>query len=126
MKDATFDYIPSNIQIGDDSYINRNCSFYVGWKKAPIYIGNNVHIGPNVTFMCINHHITDDCKNRTGPEIYSGIVIKDGCWIGSNCLILPGTVINEGVVVAGGAVARGELISNKLYAGVPAKAVRNL
>ena len=35
-------------------------------------------------------------------------------------------IINEGVVIAAGAVVRGELSPNKLYAGVPAKIIKDL
>ena len=54
------------------------------------------------------------------------IVAHDGCWIGANSTILPGTVIEKGCVIAAGSVVKGLLKSNRLYAGVPAKEIRQL
>ena len=52
------------------------------------------------------------------------IVVHDGCWIGANSTILPGTVIEKGCVIAAGSVVKGLLKSNRLYAGMPAKEIR--
>ena len=54
------------------------------------------------------------------------IVVHDGCWIGANSTILPGIVIEIGCVIAAGSVVKGLLKSIRLYAGVPAKEIRQL
>lgn len=54
------------------------------------------------------------------------IEIKDGCWIGANSTILPGTVIEKGCVIAAGSVVKGRCRQDALYAGVPAKVIREL
>ena len=51
-------------------------------------------------------------------------MVHDGCWIGANSTILPGTVIEKGCVIAAGSVVKGLLKSNRLYAGMPAKEIR--
>lgn len=53
-------------------------------------------------------------------------MVHDSCWIGANSTILPGTVIEKGCVIAAGSVVKGLLKSNRLYAGVPAKEIRQL
>ena len=54
------------------------------------------------------------------------IEVHDGCWIGANSTILPGSVIEKGCVIAAGSVVKGLLKPNRLYAGVPAKEIRQL
>lgn len=67
------------------------------------------------------------CSNkRGGKKSSSPIEIKDGCWIGANSTILPGTVIEKGCVIAAGSVVKGRCRQDALYAGVPAKVIREL
>lgn len=54
------------------------------------------------------------------------IVVHDGCWIGANSTILPDKAIKKRSVIAVGSVVKGLLKSNRLYAGVPAKEIRQL
>ena len=54
------------------------------------------------------------------------IEVHDGCWTGANSTILPGSVIEKGCVIAAGSVVKGLLKPNRLYAGVPAKEIRQL
>ena len=54
------------------------------------------------------------------------IEVHDGCWIGANSTILPGSVIEKGCVIAAGSFVKGLLKPNRLYAGVPAKEIRQL
>ena len=46
--------------------------------------------------------------------------------IGANVTILPGVTIEDGVVIGAGSVVTKDCKSNTLYAGVPAKEIRNL
>ncbi|PZU62885.1 DapH/DapD/GlmU-related protein [Sphingobium sp.] len=52
--------------------------------------------------------------------------IHNGCWIGLGVTILPGIVIGEGCVIAAGSVVNKNCEKNGLYAGVPAKRVKDL
>lgn len=54
------------------------------------------------------------------------VIIGNGVWIGAGATILPGTVIGDGCVIAAGSVVKGIVESNSLYAGVPAKKIRDL
>lgn len=54
------------------------------------------------------------------------IEIKDGCWIGAGSIILPGTIVGSGCVIAAGSLVKGECKPNCLYAGIPAKIIREL
>ena len=52
--------------------------------------------------------------------------IKDNVFIGMNAIILPGTKIGSNVIIGAGSVVNGELNSNSVYAGVPAKFICSL
>lgn len=116
-----------NLTIGDNCIIGRNCVFRAGSydKKCFISIGNNVQIAHNVNICCVTHEIGDEHK-RAGKNINKSIVIGDGCWIGTGVIILPGVKIGHGCIVAAGSVVTKDLEANSLYAGVPAKKVRDL
>ena len=61
-----------------------------------------------------------------GELIKSSIHIGKGCWIGANALIRPGVDIAAGRVIAAGAVVVKNCDANGLYAGVPARRVKDL
>jgi acetyltransferase-like isoleucine patch superfamily enzyme len=54
------------------------------------------------------------------------ITVGDGCWIGGSTIILHGVHIGAGSVIAAGSVVIHDVPKNTLFAGVPAKFVRNL
>lgn len=90
-----------------------------------ITIGRNCSIGYKVTLITANHSM-ECCDERGGENQPSPIDIHDGCWIGANSTILPGTIIEKGCVIAAGSVVKGTCKTNRLYAGVPAKEIRQL
>ncbi len=108
--------------LAEGSFINRNCFID---NNALIEIGCNCSVGYNVVFITSNHSMNSSDK-RGGQLKPLPIVIKDGCWIGANVTILPGTIIEEGCVIAAGSVVKGVCKINCLYAGVPAKKIKDL
>ncbi len=57
-----------------------------------------------------------------------GAVIEDNCLIGMGSTILDNAVVHSGCIVAAGALvlSGAELEPNSLYAGVPAKRIREV
>ena len=113
-----------NLKIGSGSWINNNC-FFDNDFGYEIEIGRNCGIGMDVLF-CVSSHEIGTFKGRAGKDITQGIKIGDGCWIGARVTILPGVHIQEGCVIAAGALVTNNCESNGLYAGVPAKRIRDL
>jgi maltose O-acetyltransferase len=62
-------------------------------------------------------------KNLT---ISSPIVVEDEVWIGANVTILPGIRVGKCSVIGAGSVLTKDVEAYSVYAGVPAKKIRDL
>lgn len=90
-----------------------------------VTIGDRTALAPMVSIMTFTHDFGTS-ERRWGPHRKEPVVIGEGCWIGMNVTVLPGVTIGDGCVVAAGAVVATDTAPNGLYAGVPARRVRDL
>lgn len=96
------------IRIGDKVNIQDGAVIHCTYKKHPTEIGNNVSIGHNA--------LVHGCKVMDNVLIGMGAIVMDGATIHSNSIIAAGAVVLEGTTVESGCI----------YAGVPAKKVKEL
>lgn len=82
------------------------------------------NIAYKVTFITSIHEIADR-ERRAGKPISEEITVGDGTWIGANVTILPGVNIGSGVIIAAGSVVVHDCEDNSIYAGNPAKLIKN-
>lgn len=113
---------PTSLRIGSEVFINSQ--LLVG-ANAPITIADGASIGPRVTLVPTTHELGPETK-RAGAVIAAPIVIGRGAWLGAGVTVISGVTIGAGCVVAAGAVVVSDLEPNGVYAGVPAKRVREL
>lgn len=114
-----------NVEIGN-SYIGMNCQIHSNSAlRGRVVIGDNCSIAMNVTFSTASHEIGDKTA-RAGKTYVKDIVVKSGTWIGGSVTILPGVTIGEGCIIAAGAVVTKDCEPNGMYAGVPAKRIKEL
>lgn len=119
-------YISStNISIGSDSFVNQYCKFYSGGKDAKIKIGDRCRIAMEVSFIGITHEI-GSAQSRAGADVSYPIKVGNGCWIGARSTILPGVTVGDGCIIAAGSVVNKDCEPNSLYAGVPARKIKDL
>ena len=111
-----------NVSIGDNTFINSGCFFQ---STAPIVIGRNCGVGMQVMFSSPSHEIGGATK-RCGPMYANPITVEDGCWIGTRAVILQGITIGHSCIIAAGAVVVKNCEPNGLYAGVPARRIKDL
>lgn len=112
----------TQISIGERSFINHRCVFDA---LAPIAIGRRCDVAIGVTFITSTHELAGKHR-RAGILTSRGIEVGHGCWLGANSTILPGVTIGDGVVVAAGSVVVHDCAPHGLYAGVPARRIRDL
>ena len=95
-----------------------------------IKIGNNVKIGGGVSVFDTDFHSLnpetrkskEDIKNR----IEKPVVIKDNAFIGAHTIILKGVTIGENSIIGAGSVVTKSVPDNQIWAGNPAKFIRNI
>jgi len=115
--------------------IGNNCSVITqpknfGSEPWLIEIGNKVTIANGVVF--INHDGASRVFRNLIPSSskygnrFGTILVGDNSFVGINSVLLPGTKVGENVIVAAGSVVKGELNSNGVYGGVPAKLICSL
>lgn len=117
-------YYPGRVELGTNSYINRDC-LIENSGGAWVRIGENCDIAMRVSLIAASHEIGGPAR-RAGSETKRDVVVGRGSWIGAGAIVLGGVTIGEGCIVAAGAVVTADCQPNGLYAGVPARRVRDL
>lgn len=113
---------PRNLTVARGVFFNRSVTVEA---TAPVTIGANSAIGMQV-LITTSHHAIDDEGRWSDTATGRPVVIEERVWIGGRATILPGAHIEHDVVVAAGAVVTGRLLAHGVYAGVPAKRIRDL
>jgi len=108
--------------------IGANCSvnpYTILYGHGGLTIGSGVRIAAHVVVIPSNHNVDDRSRFiYEQGETMQGIVIEDDVWIGAGARILDGLVVRRGSVVAAGAVVTRSTDPFGIYAGVPARKVR--
>ena len=97
-----------SIRIGNKVNIQDGAIIHCTYQRAPTLIGNNVSVGHRA--------------------IVHGCTIKDNVLVGMGAMIMDHVIVESNVLIAAGAVVleNSHLESNCIYAGVPAKKVKEL
>lgn len=114
-----------NIYFGSNTRINSSVLINAQEK---VIIGNNVTLSHGATLLTTGYDVENWKENKLNKEhVSKEINISNHVWIGANVTVLSGVSIAEGVVVAAGSVVTKDLDSaDTLYAGVPAKKIKEL
>lgn len=97
-----------SIRIGNHVNVQDGAVIHATYQKAPTEIGNYVSIAHGA--------IVHGCTIHDNVLIGMGAIIMDHAVIGSDCIIAAGALVTKGMVVESGSV----------YAGVPAKKVKDI
>jgi maltose O-acetyltransferase len=111
-----------HISVGARTFANYGL---VALDVAPITIGADCQIGPNVQLLTPTHP-TDPEPRRDKLEAAEPITIGDNVWLGGDAIILPGVSIGENTVIGAGAVVTRDIPANVVAVGNPARVIRHL
>lgn len=98
----------NSIKMGDKVNIQDGAVIHCTYQKAATTLGNNVSVGHNA--------MVHGCTIHDNVLVGMGAIVMDGCVVEENCLIAAGAVVLENTYIKSGSV----------YAGVPAKKVKEL
>jgi len=109
----------SNLTIGDRCTIHNN---FINVCKS-VVIGNDVGLSPDVAILTHGYWLS---VLEGYPAKFEGVAIDRGSIIGYRSLIMMGVYISHNVVVGANSVVTKDLKANRIYAGNPAKFVRDI
>jgi maltose O-acetyltransferase len=112
------------LTIGAGTLIGHRCHFEN--RELPIIIGRHCSLADQVTIGTSTHEIGPHEQRAGAVRADASVVVEDGCWIGTRALLLPGVRIGAGCVIGAGAVVTRDCAPDGVYAGVPARRLRDL
>lgn len=128
-KNVHFEGQPSDVQIGDYTYINSAYIYDCVRIGKYCSIAHNVCIAPGEHFLDrlstypIKIRVLGQDWDNVFPEKKTTVIGND-VWIGNNATILSGVRIGDGAVIAAGAVVTKDVPSYAIVGGVPAKILK--
>jgi len=112
-----------DITIGYFCSINASTIIY---GHGGTKIGSNVLIAGGCMLIPANHNFHDIDKPISKQGLTLGLIsIDDDVWIGHGCTILSGVNIGKGSIIAAGSVVTKNVEPFSIYAGVPAKKIKD-
>nr|WP_199914775.1 sugar O-acetyltransferase [Pseudovibrio sp. Alg231-02] len=106
-----------NIHLGERVFLNTGCTIL---DTAPVRIGDQTMLGPNVQIYCAQHH-KDAEKRCAGLEIAKPVTIGKRAWIGGAAIIMPGVTIGDEAIVGAGSVVTKDVPAGATVVGNPAR-----
>jgi len=113
-----------NFIVGKECFIGEDTLIDLADK---IIIQDKVTIAERVNILT---HTNVGYKNhplqKKYPKKSQKVILKKGCFIGTNSTILAGVTINENSLVAANSLVREDVLANSLVAGSPAKKIKDV
>jgi len=125
-KVGTFVEIQKNSRIGSKCKISSHSFICSG-----VTIGDNCFIGHGVMFINDNYPKSVNSKGMLELESdwvsrFKSTYVGNNVSIGSNATILGGIKIEDNAIIGAGSVVTKDIPSNTIFAGNPARLIRNI
>jgi acetyltransferase-like isoleucine patch superfamily enzyme len=134
----------SVLEVGDDCTIQNYAFFQLTMPNPKVFIGNNtvigrysmitvknlVRLGDNVLMGAYVQIIDHNHGSKAGQTIRSQVaeigevVIGNDVWIGAGTKILMNCHIGDGAIIGANAVVTGDIPTNAIAVGVPARIIK--
>lgn len=113
----------SNLEIGKNCYIGEGCYFDL---VCPIHIEDNVTLSAKVSLITHQDVHPSDFLSRHFRRETGKILLRSGCWLCFNSTVTHGVEVGSNAVLGAHSLLRSNALPKGLYAGVPAKILREL
>ena len=110
------------ISVGRHFFANFN---FTVLDEAPVTIGDNCFIGPNVSIYTACHS-TDPVERNSRKEWAEPVRIGDNVWLGGSVTILPGVTIGNNVTIGAGSVVTRDIPDDVVAVGNPCRVIRHI
>ena len=116
--------IHGEINIGENCGISNCCIV----SQSKITIGDYVYIGGGVRIYDNDFHSVYINERLNKPNLIPSkeVIIGDRVFIGGHSIILKGVKIGNNAVIGAGSIVTNNVSENQIWAGVPAKKVKDL
>lgn len=114
----------SFIKIGKKTFINNNITIIA--DRSSVIIGEECLIGPNVCIFDSSFHGLEIENRLNGNYECAPVFIGNQVFIGANVTILKGVSVGDGAVIGNGSVVVKNIPPKTVFAGVPAKLIKEL
>ncbi len=115
--------IYSNLKIGNDCYIGRDCLFDLMGK---ISIGNKVTISHRAVLNTHTHAGKSPLRNKQLKVSKGDIKILDGVYLGSNVTVLECITIGPNSIIGASSLVNKDLPGNIVGFGIPCKVQKEI
>ncbi len=112
----------NNVHFGNYVYANFNLTLV---DDGPIYVGDRVMFGPNVTISTAGHPVLPELR-AAAAQYNLPVRIGANAWIGAGVIILPGVTIGENSVIGAGSVVTNDIPANVVAVGSPCRVLREI
>lgn len=124
-----FSYVSTALVIDSHVHISAGAKI-IGGRDATVRFGSFSTLAPNVVLAAGSDDYIAGIATPLVPKEYKGgsvigsITIGRHCIVGAGTVILPGVTLHEGAAVGALSLVKGDLEPWTLYAGVPARPLK--
>ena len=115
-----------SLKIGDNVGISQTALI----AMADIFIQDNVKIGGGTCIYTSDFHSLDATVRRSKEDVNqrkcAPVIIGNDVFIGAHCIILKGVTIGDKSIIGAGSVVTKSIPSGEIWAGNPARFIRNI
>ncbi len=112
------------IEIGNGVNIGNETVIYASKKGGGVKIGDDTMIAAQSYIIDMDHGIAAGQLIKEQENTVAPIIIGKDVWIASNCTILKGAIIHDGAIIGAKSLVKGEIPSNAIVVGIPAKIIK--